>query len=89
MTLSPSARPARFGDLEGPFRPYAPRALLDTIDGSIMNFAYGWAFSKPVRKVFYNIAITGLSVIVALMIGTIKLAGLFASKLEAQESFWE
>ena len=38
-----------------------------------MNFAYGWAFSKPVRKVYYNITITGLSVAVALIIGTIEL----------------
>jgi hypothetical protein len=44
-----------------------------------MNFAYGWAFSKPVRKVFYNITITGLSVAVALVIGTIELGGLIAS----------
>ena len=40
----------------------AGMSLLDTIDGSFMNFAYGWAFSKPVRKVFYNMTITGLSV---------------------------
>ena len=39
----------------------AGMSLLDTIDGSFMNFAYGWAFSEPVRKVFYNITITGLS----------------------------
>ncbi len=44
----------------------AGMSLLDTIDGSFMNFAYGWAFSKPVRKVYYNITITGLSVAVAL-----------------------
>jgi nickel/cobalt transporter (NiCoT) family protein len=67
----------------------AGMSLLDTIDGSFMNFAYGWAFSKPVRKVFYNITITGLSVVVALAIGTIELAGLFASKLEAQGPFWD
>ena len=48
----------------------AGMSLLDTIDGSFMNFAYGWAFSKPVRKVFYNLTITGLSVVVALVIGT-------------------
>jgi nickel/cobalt transporter (NiCoT) family protein len=66
----------------------AGMSLLDTIDGSFMNFAYGWALSKPVRKVFYNIAITGLSVAVALLIGTIELAGLLASKLEAQGPFW-
>lgn len=45
-------------------------SLLHPIDGCFMNFAYGWAFSKPVRWVFYNMAITGLSVAVALIIGT-------------------
>jgi len=63
-------------------------SLLDTIDGAFMNFAYGWAFSQPVRKVFYNIAITGLSVAVALLIGTVELAGLLAQKLGARGSFW-
>ena len=66
----------------------AGMSLLDTIDGSFMNFAYGWAFSKPVRKVFYNITITGLSVAVALVIGTIEIVGLLATKLHAQASFW-
>lgn len=59
----------------------AGMSLLDTIDGSFMNFAYGWAFSKPVRKVYYNITITGLSVAVALFIGTIELVGLITAKL--------
>jgi len=59
----------------------AGMSLLDTIDGSFMNFAYGWAFSKPVRKVYYNITITGLSVAVALFIGTIELVGLLTRKL--------
>jgi high-affinity nickel-transport protein len=59
----------------------AGMSLLDTIDGSFMNFAYGWAFSKPVRKVYYNLTITGLSVAVALFIGTIELAGLVTLKL--------
>ncbi len=66
----------------------AGMALLDTIDGSFMNFAYGWAFSKPARKLFYNIVITGLSVAVALVIGTVELAGLLAQKLDAQGAFW-
>ena len=57
----------------------AGMSLLDSIDGSFMNFAYGWAFSKPVRKVFYNITITGLSVAVALVIGTVELGGLVPS----------
>jgi high-affinity nickel-transport protein len=59
----------------------AGMSLLDTIDGSFMNFAYGWAFSKPVRKVYYNITITGLSVAVALFIGTVELVGLLTAQL--------
>jgi len=59
----------------------AGMSLLDTIDGSFMNFAYGWALSKPVRKVYYNITITGLSVAVALFVGTVELVGLMSDKL--------
>jgi len=59
----------------------AGMSLLDTIDGSFMNFAYGWAFSKPVRKVFYNLTVTGLSVAVALVIGTIELVSILADRL--------
>jgi len=66
----------------------AGMSLMDSIDGSFMNFAYGWAFSKPVRKVFYNITITGLSVAVALVIGTIELGGLIAEELNLSGSFW-
>jgi high-affinity nickel-transport protein len=66
----------------------AGMSLMDTIDGSFMNFAYGWAFSKPVRKVYYNIAITGLSVAVALVVGTIELGGLVAEHLQLSGSFW-
>ncbi len=60
----------------------AGMSLLDTIDGCFMNFAYGWAFSKPVRKVYYNITITGLSVAVALIIGTIELVSITADQLD-------
>jgi nickel/cobalt transporter (NiCoT) family protein len=60
----------------------AGMSLLDTIDGCFMNFAYGWAFSKPVRKVYYNITITGLSVAVALIIGTVELVSILADKLD-------
>jgi nickel/cobalt transporter (NiCoT) family protein len=66
----------------------AGMSLLDTIDGSFMNFAYDWAFSKPVRKIYYNITVTGLSVAVALLIGTIELGGLVASQLELSGPFW-
>jgi nickel/cobalt transporter (NiCoT) family protein len=59
----------------------AGMSLLDTIDGCFMNFAYGWAFSKPVRKVYYNITITGLSVAVALIIGVIELVSILTEKL--------
>ncbi|MFE2349076.1 Nickel transporter NicT [Kitasatospora cineracea] len=60
----------------------AGMSLLDTIDGSFMNFAYEWAFSKPVRKIYYNLTVTGLSVVVALVIGVIELVGLLAEKLD-------
>lgn len=58
----------------------AGMTLLDTLDGAFMNFAYSWAFFKPVRKVFYNITITSLSVIVALVIGPISLIGVLSNK---------
>ena len=61
---------------------------MDSIDGSFMNFAYGWALSKPVRKVFYNLTITALSVAVALVIGTIEVGGLISSELGLSGSFW-
>ena len=60
----------------------AGMSLLDTIDGCFMNFAYGWAFSRPVRKVYYNMTITGLSVAVALIIGTIELVSILTDKLD-------
>jgi len=60
----------------------AGMSLLDSIDGSFMNFAYGWAFSKPVRKVYYNLVITGLSVAVALLIGGQELISILVDKLE-------
>ena len=67
----------------------AGMSLFDSIDGSFMNFAYGWAFSKPVRKVFYNITITGLSVAVALLIGSVELLGLFAGEFGWSGGFWD
>jgi len=60
----------------------AGMTLFDTADGCFMNFAYGWAFAKPVRKIFYNIVVTALSVAVALVIGTIELVSILAEKLE-------
>ncbi len=60
----------------------AGMCLADTIDGVFMNAAYGWAFAKPVRKVFYNITITAISVAVALVIGTIELVGVLADEAD-------
>jgi high-affinity nickel-transport protein len=62
----------------------AGMCLLDTIDGCFMNFAYGWAFSKPVRKVYYNITITALSVAVALIVGTVELVSIFTDELSIE-----
>jgi high-affinity nickel-transport protein len=59
----------------------AGMSLFDTLDGIFMSQAYGWAFLKPVRKVFYNLTVTVLSVVVALVIGVIVLAGLLADHL--------
>ena len=58
----------------------AGMCLADTVDGVFMNAAYGWAFARPVRKVFYNITITSISVAVALIIGTIELLGVLADQ---------
>ena len=67
----------------------AGMTLFDTIDGAFMNFAYGWAFSKPIRKIFYNITITGLSVAVALLIGTLELLSVLADKLGLSGGLWD
>jgi nickel/cobalt transporter (NiCoT) family protein len=58
----------------------AGMCLADTVDGVFMNAAYSWAFAKPVRKVFYNITITAISVAVALIIGSIELLGVLADQ---------
>jgi high-affinity nickel-transport protein len=67
----------------------AGMALLDTIDGIFMNFAYSWAFLNPVRKVYYNLAITGLSVAICFFIGTVEILGLLPGEIGGlQGSFW-
>jgi len=67
----------------------AGMSLFDTLDGMFMNFAYGWAFSKPVRKIFYNLAITGLSVAVALLIGAIELLAVLGDELGLTGGLWD
>jgi nickel/cobalt transporter (NiCoT) family protein len=64
-------------------------SMMDTADGAFMNVAYGWAFSKPVRKVFYNLAITGLSVAVALIIGTIEVISICITYFKLSGGVWD
>ncbi len=66
----------------------AGMSLMDTADGAFMSQAYGWAFSNPIRKVYYNITVTTLSVAVALAIGTVELLQVFATKLGLDDGFW-
>jgi high-affinity nickel-transport protein len=66
----------------------AGMSLMDTADGAFMCKAYGWAFSNPVRKVYYNITVTSLSVTVALVIGMIELLQVAAAKLSLDSGFW-
>ncbi len=54
--------------------------LFDTLDGCFMNFAYGWAFARPVRKVYYNLVITGLSIGAAFIVGTIEILGILTTE---------
>jgi high-affinity nickel-transport protein len=63
--------------------------LFDTCDGFFMNFAYGWAFARPVRKVYYNLVITGLSIAVAFLVGTIEICGLLSAELHLHGFFWD
>jgi high-affinity nickel-transport protein len=67
----------------------AGMSVMDTLDGLFMNFAYSWAFFNPVRKVFYNLAITGLSVAICFFIGTIEVLGLLPRELSrGTTGFW-
>jgi high-affinity nickel-transport protein len=66
----------------------AGMSLMDTADGAFMSHAYGWAFSSPVRKVYYNISVTSLSVAVAWLVGAIELLQVLAVKLELHGPFW-
>jgi nickel/cobalt transporter (NiCoT) family protein len=63
--------------------------LFDTLDGCFMNLAYGWAFARPVRKVYYNLVVTGLSVAAAFLIGTVEILGILTSELHLHGLFWD
>jgi nickel/cobalt transporter (NiCoT) family protein len=67
----------------------AGMTLLDTTDSILMLGAYGWAFVKPIRKLYYNITITTISVIVALLVGSIEGLGLLADQLHLTGRFWD
>ena len=69
----------------------AGMTVMDTTDGVFMNLAYGWAFSNPVRKVYYNLAITGLSVAICFFIGGVEVVGLIPREingLSQSHGFW-
>ena len=64
-------------------------ALIDTTDSVLMLGAYGWAFAKPLRKLYYNITITSVSVLVALIVGGIETLGLVQGELNLSGPFWD
>src|SRR4029077_11552489 len=66
----------------------AGMSLMDTADGAFMSHAYGWAFSSPVRKVFYNMSVTSLSVAVAWMVGGVEILQVLAAKLSLHGGVW-
>jgi nickel/cobalt transporter (NiCoT) family protein len=72
-----------------PFLFTAGMTLADTTDGILMVGAYGWAFIKPVRKLYYNLTITFMSVVVALLIGGTEALGLLRDRLNLRGVGWD
>jgi high-affinity nickel-transport protein len=66
----------------------AGMTLMDTLDGIFMTRAYHWAFSTPLRKLYYNLTVTGLSVVAALAIGSLELASVLGRSLGSASGFW-
>jgi len=64
-------------------------SLVDATDGVLMIGAYGWAYDRPIRKLFYNMTITAVSILVALLIGGIETLGLIGEKLGLEGDFWD
>jgi high-affinity nickel-transport protein len=62
---------------------------MDASDGVLMTGAYGWAFVKPIRKLYYNLTITAVSVVVAVVIGGIEALGLIGDQLGMEGGFWD
>ena len=71
-----------------PFMFTCGMVLIDTTDGVAMRLAYGWAFINPIRKIYYNLTVTIISVLVALAIGTVELLQVVASELNLTGVFW-
>src|SRR5471032_317851 len=67
----------------------AGMSLIDTLDGHLMLGAYGWAYLKPIRKIYYNMTITLVSVVVAVVIASIEALGLLADQLKLQGPVWD
>src|SRR6201986_933444 len=62
--------------------------LIDTTDSILMAGSYGWAFVKPIRKLYYNMTITFVSVIVAVIVGGVEALGLVADKFGLSGGLW-
>lgn len=67
----------------------AGMTLFDTLNSSAMNAAYGWSFSRPARKVYYNFVVTGLTVVSALVIGALSLTGVLVERFTLEGQIWE
>jgi nickel/cobalt transporter (NiCoT) family protein len=67
----------------------AGMCLIDTADGVLMLGAYGWAFVHPVRKLYYNMTITAVSVFIAIVVGGLEILGVVGDKFELQGRFWD
>jgi high-affinity nickel-transport protein len=63
-------------------------SIIDTVDGSLMNIAYGWGLARPAARIGYTLAVTTLSVAVALVIGTLEVLSLIGDRLRLQGAFW-
>ncbi|MCL4543681.1 MAG: HoxN/HupN/NixA family nickel/cobalt transporter [Chloroflexi bacterium] len=66
----------------------AGMSVMDTADGAFMNKAYSWAFSGPIRKIYYNLTVTSLSILVALLVGSAELLGIARDRLDLVGPFW-
>jgi len=71
-----------------PFMFTCGMVLVDTTDGVMMRVAYGWAFLQPLRKIYYNLTVTVISVLVAIVIGTVELLQVVSRELSLNGAFW-